>query len=151
MINSQDLDLSFSGLKTAVLYMVRDIKKEQNSDILNEYTINAICYEFENSILDVLISKLNFAYKNNNQKYKNLIVAGGVIANNFLKENLNEWCKGKNINFLRPDKKLATDNAVMIALAAITGINHQYLKKINPDDQELIDLKPDGDWSLNNI
>jgi N6-L-threonylcarbamoyladenine synthase len=151
MIHSKDLDLSFSGLKTAVLYMVRDLKKNNNTEVLSDEIVNLICHEFEASVLEVLISKLNFAHKDANKKYKNLIVAGGVIANGFLKENIQSWCKQNEINFLKPEKSLATDNAVMIALAAIVGLNNNYAKIINPDSEELVALKPDGDWSLNTI
>lgn len=145
MINSQDLDLSFSGLKTAVLYLVRDIGE------LNEEMINLISHEFENAVLEVLIKKLNFAHRENDHKYKNLIVAGGVIANEFLKHEIAKWCIIKEINFLKPDKKLATDNAVMIGLAAIIGLSHNYVKILDPKSEEFINLKPDGDWSIDNI
>ncbi len=151
MIHSQDLDLSFSGLKTAVLYMVRDLKKNQDVENLSEEIVDLICHEFEASVSDVLISKLNFANKKSDAKYKNLIVAGGVIANEFLKENIQSWCNQNEINFLKPEKSLATDNAVMIGLAAIVSLNNKYSKIINPGDEEFFDLKPDGDWSLNNI
>ncbi len=151
MQHSQDLDLSFSGLKTAVLYMVRDLKKNQSVENLPEEIIDLICHEFENSVSEVLISKLNFANKAENRKYKNLIVAGGVISNEFLKENMQNWCLKNNINFLKPKKSLATDNAVMIALAAIVGLNNKYVSIINPIDKAFLEIKPDGDWSLNNI
>jgi len=129
--------------------MVRDIKKTNES--LSDEIVNLICHEFEESVRDVLLSKLDFAFKENNQKYKNLIVAGGVIANNFLRESINTWCVRNNINFLKPDKKLATDNAVMIGLAAANGINHNYLEIFIPNTDRFDELKPDGDWSLNNI
>lgn len=151
MIHSHDLDLSFSGLKTAVLYMVRDLKKNQNVENLSEEIIDLICHEFENSVSEVLISKLNFANKAGDRKYKNLIVAGGVIANNFLKEYIQKWCQKNEINFLKPEKSLATDNAVMIGLAAIIGLNNNYVKIIQPNTEEFASLKPDGDWTLNNI
>lgn len=149
MIHSQDLDLSFSGLKTAVLYMVRDLKKITEN--LPEETIDLIAHEFENSVSEVLISKLNFANKAHGHKYKNLIVAGGVIANQFLRENLQAWCTKNEINFLKPEKSLATDNAVMIALAAIVGLQNEYVQIIHPNDKEFLEIKPDGDWSLNTI
>ncbi len=151
MIHSQDLDLSFSGLKTAVLYLVRDLKKMENSEKLPEEIVDLICHEFENSVTEVLISKLNFANKTYNKKYKNLIVAGGVIANEFLKEKLQLWCTIHNIHFLKPEKSLATDNAVMIALAAIVGLKNKYVQIINPNDTEFPALTPDGDWSLHTV
>ncbi len=148
MIYSQDLDLSFSGLKTAVLYLVRDLKKNQD---ITEEIIDLIAHEFENSVSEVLISKLNFANKAQNNKYKNLIVAGGVIANEFLKENIQNWCIKNEITFLKPEKSLATDNAVMIALAALVGLRNTYANIIQPGDKEFLEIKPDGDWSLNAI
>jgi N6-L-threonylcarbamoyladenine synthase len=151
MIHSKDLDLSFSGLKTAVLYMVRDLKKNNNADILSNEIVDLICHEFEAAVSEVLISKLNFAHKDASKKYKNLIVAGGVIANEFLKENIHYWCKQNEINFLKPEKSLATDNAIMIALAAIVGLNNNYAKIINSNSEEFESLKPDGDWPLNTI
>ncbi len=151
MINSKDLDLSFSGLKTAVLYLVRDIQKKTDRDILDENILDLICHEFENAVIDVLISKLDFANKNNNFKFKNLIAAGGVISNDFIKQNLNNWCENQNMNFIKPKKTLATDNAVMIGLAAIIGLIHNYVNIIDINTKEFNDLKPDGDWSLNNL
>lgn len=151
MLHSHDLDLSFSGLKTATLYLVRDLKKNRDIEELPEVIVDLICHEFENSVSEVLISKLNFVNKVNNIKYKNLIVAGGVIANQFLKENIQSWCLKNNINFLKPEKSLATDNAVMIALAAIVGLNNNYIQIISPDSKEFLDIKPDGDWSLSSM
>jgi N6-L-threonylcarbamoyladenine synthase len=151
MIRSQDLDLSFSGLKTAVLYLVRDLKKNKNIEILPEEIIDLICHEFEESVAEVLISKLNFAFVTNNKKYKNLIVAGGVIANEFLQENIEVWCKENGLHFLKPNKKLATDNGVMIGLAAIVGLNNGYLIPVSSEDEKFMEIKPDGDWSLDTI
>ena len=151
MLHSHNLDLSFSGLKTAVLYLVRDFKKAQSIEALPEETIDLICHEFEDAVAEVLVSKLTFAYREHSQKYKNLIVAGGVIANDFLKERIQSWCDDTGIHFLKPDKGLATDNAVMIGLAALVGLNHGYVKILKCNNTEFIELKPDGDWSLNTI
>lgn len=145
MLHSKDMDLSFSGLKTAVLYMVRDL------GTVSEEVIDLICHEFENSVAEVLVSKLEFANKAGDRAYKNLIVAGGVISNDFLKARIDAWCQKNEIRFLKPEKSLATDNAVMIALAAIVGITNNYAKIILPESEEFSELKPDGDWSVNTI
>jgi tRNA A37 threonylcarbamoyltransferase TsaD len=97
----------------------------------------------------LILSKLTFARKE--RHYKNLIVAGGVIANDFLKEHIAFWCAKNNMGFLRPEKSLATDNAVMIGLAAAIGIENGYVDIIKPSDERLTTLAPDGDWSLNTI
>lgn len=151
MMKTNDMDLSFSGLKTAVLYMIRDLKKNLDKEELSDEIIDLTCHEFENAVMEVVISKLNFANRTNERKYKNLIVAGGVIANEFLKENIDKWCKDNNLQFLKPDKSLATDNAVMIALAAIVGLNNNYAKIIHSNDDEFISIEPDGSWSLDNM
>lgn len=118
MIGSRDLDFSFSGLKTAVLYLVRDIKKTQE---ITEEIMQLICFEFEEAVVDVLASKLSTAYKMN-PTTKTLIVAGGVIANTYIREKINMWCTEKNIYCFKPEFDLATDNAVMIGLAGIQGL-----------------------------
>jgi N6-L-threonylcarbamoyladenine synthase len=148
MMRTNDMDLSFSGLKTAVLYLVRDLKKNINTEILSDEIVDLISHEFENAVIEVVISKLNFANRANERKYKNLIVAGGVIANEFLKEHINTWCKDNNLHFLKPDKSLATDNAVMIALAAIVGLDNNYIEILTPGSDDFINMIPDGGWSL---
>lgn len=151
MMKTNDMDLSFSGLKTAVLYLVRDLKKSLDTEILSDEIVDLISHEFENAVMEVVISKLNFANRANDRKFKNLIVAGGVIANEFLKEHINIWCEDNNIRFLKPDKSLATDNAVMIALAAIVGLNNNYIEIVTPGSDDFINMIPDGGWSLGNI
>ncbi len=109
MIYSKDLDFSFSGLKTAVLYLTRKIGNLSEQDKKN------IALEFENSAIDVLESKTKSAI----QKYniKTLIVAGGVSANTELRKRFKKLTKEEGANLYLPDKKLTTDNAVMIAIA----------------------------------
>src|SRR3989344_1434711 len=76
MIHSKDFDFSFSGLKTAVLYLVRDLEK-QGADI--KKLRPAICKEFENAVVDMLVSKTLRAAKQ--YKIKTILLCGGVAAN----------------------------------------------------------------------
>lgn len=142
MIHSHNLDFSFSGLKTAVLYLVRDIKKAQ--DITDEI-LNLICYEFEESVVEVLAQKLNFAYKMKPET-KTLIVAGGVIANTYIRETIDTWCTEKNVFCFKPEFDLATDNAVMIGLAGIQGLlqNKTYI-------EDLQTLIARGGWRIDDV
>jgi len=107
MINSGDYNFSFSGLKTAVLYYLRDNK---NASALE------ISREFEDAVSETLVSKSCKAIREFNPK--TFIIGGGVIANTKLKadfENLlNDFPETK---LLIPEKSLTTDNAVMIAIA----------------------------------
>jgi N6-L-threonylcarbamoyladenine synthase len=125
MITNQDLDFSFSGLKTAVLYLIKKLKEEGK---YNSVVQQQIAQEFQEAVIDVLFSKVNkaiFKYKP-----KSLIIGGGVIANKKLREKfltLND----KNFKVLIPEMNLTTDNAVMIAFA---GFISQFKKQaeINP-------------------
>jgi len=123
MINSNDFNFSFSGLKTAVLYLVNGLKK---SGKWSEELIPQIAYEFQEAVADVLVSKSIKA----TEKYsvKTFIFCGGVSANYELRERLEkeikERFKGK-VNFLMPELEFSGDNAAMIAAAAYSN----YLKQ----------------------
>lgn len=125
MINTKDFDFSFSGLKTAVLYLVQDLKK-QNKNI--KKLTPALCYEIQEAINETLVKKTMAAAKK--YKAKSIILGGGVIANQALKEKFIQTIK-KNlpkINFLAPEKKFTTDNAAMIAIVAHLN---KKIKKVN--------------------
>lgn len=113
MIASKDLDFSFSGLKTACLYLIRDL------GILTENKKKEIAREFEDSVVDVLISKTLAAAK----KYgaEHVIVGGGVSANKELIKRLVLEAKQENVSVIFPSKKLTTDNAIMIGIAGFFG------------------------------
>lgn len=106
LIKSDDFNFSFAGLKTAVLY---ELKKIEN---ITEKIRNDIAASFEAAVAEVLVSKtLKAAQKYNT---KNIVVAGGVSANKYLRE---EFGKVKDINVKFPYLKYTGDNAAMIALA----------------------------------
>lgn len=116
MINSKDFNFSFSGLKTAVLYLVNDLKK---SGKWSEELIPQIAREFQNAVIDVLISKSLKA--TGKYSVETFILCGGVSANkelrNRLAKEINEKFNEK-VNFLMPELEFSGDNAVMIAAAA---------------------------------
>ncbi len=126
MLNTPDLDFSFSGLKTAVLYLVKNLK-EQN--LYNEDIKKLIAKEFQDASIEVLSKKVNRAI--NEHAAQSLIIGGGVIANTEIRK---EFMKLNNEFFkvYIPEISLTTDNAVMIAFA---GYISQFNKapKINPD------------------
>ncbi len=111
MINSGDLDFSFSGLKTAVLYTIKKI-----GNLSDEQNIE-LAHEFEEAVVEVLVSKTKQAL----EKYpvKTLIIGGGVIANKKIRGAFKNLIseKHKKVKLLIPHSSLATDNAVMIAIA----------------------------------
>lgn len=108
MINSDDFDFSFSGLKTAVLHYIQSHSKENIQDNMSN-----ICASVQKAIVDVLISKVVRVSKK--WKIKEIVVAGGVSANSELRRQLNGLSeKGYSIHF--PPAVLSTDNAAMVAL-----------------------------------
>lgn len=124
MQHSKDLDFSFSGLKTAVLYKVQSLEH------VNEDTKIHIAHEFEQAITDVVLHKLQKAL--NQGQYKTLIVSGGVIANSFLREQITNLAQQNNIPLLLPKLSDSTDNAQMIAVAAaISTLNST--PEVNPE------------------
>jgi len=112
MINSKDYDFSFSGLKTAVLYKTKEFKR------LTPKIKIEICAEFQQAVIDVLISKTLKATKEH--KAKTIIVAGGVSANKELRKQFKSAIAKKipGSCFMLPDSRFTGDNALMIALAA---------------------------------
>ena len=112
MLNSPDFDFSFSGLKTALLYQLQ-------KDAAWKTRIPEYCYEYQQAILDILIAKTLKAAK----KYqaKTVMITGGVSSNTELREQMATAIESKlkNVNFITPDRDYTTDNAAMIAVAAI--------------------------------
>ena len=135
MIDSKDLNFSFSGLKTAVLYKVKDLSEKEN---LSEDIVNDIAFEFQNAAIDCLVKKSLKACLN--ERSQSLVLSGGVAANKYLREEL-EKHKG-TINLYYPDKKHCTDNGLMIAFAGF-----QKIKELTKDFS--IDVAPR--WSLENV
>ncbi len=109
LLNSHGLNFSFSGLKTAVLTLV----KKQES-LTNETKAN-IAFAFQESITDVLVKKSIQALKQTG--YKNIVVSGGVGANKKLREKLLFHEKTENFRVYFPKLEFCTDNGAMIALA----------------------------------
>jgi N6-L-threonylcarbamoyladenine synthase len=109
MLDSGDLDFSFSGLKTAVLTRVREIGEpdaQQRADIARG---------FQDAIIDVLVRKAMRAIASSG--LERLVVAGGVGANRELRCRLNERADKANIRVFYPEFEFCTDNGAMIALA----------------------------------
>ena len=119
MINQKNYDFSFSGLKTAVLYLTQKIRNNVGHRM--SYIIPGICAEVQQAIIDVLIDKTLRAAQE--YKAKTIILSGGVAANEELRNQLNVKCKLLNVNFLVPPKNLCMDNGAMIAMAGYYNKN----------------------------
>jgi N6-L-threonylcarbamoyladenine synthase len=110
MINSSNFEFSFSGLKTALLYQLKKDKDWRKK-------IPAYCQDFQQAIIDVLISKTIKAVKKYN--VKTVMFAGGVAANEELRAQLQSAVEQKlqDVNFKMPELQYTTDNAAMVATA----------------------------------
>ena len=110
MFHSKNLNFSFSGLKTAVLYLVRDLTKTHPLSKIK----TAIAAEAQQAIVDVLIAKTIRAAKQ--YKAKSIMLSGGVSANKLLRQELEFAAKKIGVGFFKPEMEYTTDNAAMIAL-----------------------------------
>lgn len=153
-----NLNFSFSGLKTAVIYFRNKyINKDSNFSNVNNLLLNDdklnnsikesllkyinhqnylrkkgilndnenlfdIISSFQNTVIKILINKLDLALNIYND-INTIIVAGGVSANSYLRNKLQEFCKSKNKKLIIPPLSLCTDNGAMVA-----GITYEYYK-----------------------
>ena len=108
-----DLDFSFSGFKTSVLYLIRDKIMEDATFI--EKNLSDICASVQYTIVNYLLSKLKKA--SNQTGIKNIAISGGVAANSGLRKNLQKMAKEQNWQIYIPAFEYCTDNAAMIAMA----------------------------------
>jgi N6-L-threonylcarbamoyladenine synthase len=115
MLNSGNLDFSFSGLKTAVRYAIAG--KE-----LSDTERMGIAREFEDAVRDVLKKKATDAIRSFTPR--TFIVAGGVSQNSRVRNDLENVMGAAGIRFLAPEPGLTGDNAVMIALAGYSHALH---------------------------
>lgn len=124
MLKSGDLDFSFSGLKTAVLTLVRDknVCPEDHPDL---------AAEFQEAVVDVLSTKAVSALRKT--RLKRLVVAGGVGANQRLRQKLDESVARLGGKVFYPELALCTDNGAMIAFAAMLRLKAGELGRSNPD------------------
>lgn len=114
LINSNDFDFSFSGLKAEASRFI-----EKNK--LNETLINQICFATQKAIFDVLIQKTARAL--NMYNTNTILLGGGVSANQTLKQMFEKSFEDKKIKIHIPEKKYSTDNGAMIGAWATTNYN----------------------------
>jgi len=141
MLYSKNFNFSFSGLKTAVLYL---IKKIAPNNKLTKKIKSQIALEFENAAIECLTHKTKKAI----EKYgvKTVIVSGGVSANNYLRKEMKKLIKDtgdKEIKLMLPLKKLTMDNSIMIGIAGY--LNYIKNKKKVP---KITTIKANGNLRL---
>jgi len=126
MIDSGDLDFSFSGLKTAVRVFIEKNGPPAARDLPD------LCASFQAAVTDVLMAKLFKAARENNRRVISL--SGGVSANSSLRSRTTERAANLGVEIHFPPSGLLTDNALMIAFAAA---HHLAAGHSNPIDTEI--------------
>lgn len=151
MLNSGDLNFSFSGLKTAMRYLLAKLiiprEAERSSDenfkvrprapstVIRGDVLADVCASFQQAVIDVLREKSLRALRETNSK--TLALSGGVSCNHALREDLRAMCRKNGIKFLVAQPWLCTDNAAMIAFAAMlrlrSGVTSRLEEEIDPN------------------
>ncbi len=146
MLNSGTCDFSFSGLKTAALYALRDYAKAtpsraKESPLTPDETA-AFAAEFEDSVADVMVSKTRKALWDTGAK--TFVIGGGVAANRYLREKLQALVLEEfpDVDLRLPELSITGDNAIMIAQAALA----RALSGVN--DSASPDLRAVGNLSI---
>lgn len=121
MIKDPTLNMSFSGLKTALKRYLETLDHQPGSDEVAD-----ISASFQEAIVDILVEKVLTAAKSN--MVQDVVIAGGVAANSRLRARMDQACSGAGKRLLAVPLSLCTDNAAMIA-----GLGYQYLFGILKD------------------
>ena len=110
-VNDNTYNFSYSGLKSAIINLKHNA--EQKGETINDADL---ARSFQDVAIDELTRKVEKAFKETNIKY--LVIAGGVSANSYLKEEMQKLCNKYNAELYIPRMLYCTDNAAMIGAAA---------------------------------
>lgn len=129
MIHEQNFDFSFSGLKTAVLYTLPKLTAGGNPHDLDEQTLCDLCAGVREAIVDVLAHKTRRALRQTSHKL--LAISGGVSCNKALRTRMATLCEQEGAELLLPPASLTTDNAAMIAYAALLHAQREQFSDLS--------------------
>lgn len=146
MLHSKDLNFSFSGLKTAVLYLIKKLKEENKTGELSDEQKIAIAHEFIESCKEVLVKKTENAIRDN--RALSLLAGGGVIASKPIREALRDLVSKLEVELYLPDNKFTGDNATMIGIAGYLHSKAGTVNTLSPNSPELASLKATGNLAL---
>jgi N6-L-threonylcarbamoyladenine synthase len=125
--NSQGIDFSFSGIKTAVLYYWRGSSQTESEK-------DKICYSFQKKVVEIIASKLKDAIDQTG--IKNIVVGGGVLNNELLRRELLIMAERNQAKLYLPEKEYCSDNAAMCAAYGESlfkrGVSSDYLLNAEP-------------------
>lgn len=125
-----ELNFSFSGLKTSILYFLqKEIKLNQH---FVQENLNDLCASIQHTIISILIKKVKKAIQKTG--IKNVCIAGGVSANSGLRKAMQDLAEKNNVKVCIPSFEYCTDNAAMIAITAYYKYSQEQFSdlSINP-------------------
>lgn len=132
MLDSGNHNFSFSGLKTAVRYL---LEKLALSAVPDDSLVNDVCASFQAAVIDVLTKKTMHAARSCGAK--TVTLSGGVSCNQELRKKLHTACEKAGMVLLAAESQLCTDNAAMIAFAAAlrfdSGLQSKVVDEIDPN------------------
>ena len=126
--NIKNLDFSFSGLKTSIMYKIQN-NTQKNPNFIKE-NLEDLCASIQHSIVTILLNKLQKAIKQTG--IKEIAIAGGVSANSYLRSELQQLANEKHYKLYVPKFEYCTDNAAMIAISGY----FKFLEKDFADQNE---------------
>ena len=147
IFNKGGCNLSFAGLKTAILNITKQIKTDQQ-----KFDLAA---SFQKTVIEILCKKTKIAFiefeKETKPKEKKFVVAGGVAANKEIRNMLIELCKEENYKPIFPPIELCGDNAAMIAMVGLEKFKLKQFDNLDypakprwPLDEDAVFLKGAG-------
>ncbi|MEI7958517.1 MAG: tRNA (adenosine(37)-N6)-threonylcarbamoyltransferase complex transferase subunit TsaD [Verrucomicrobiota bacterium] len=125
MLDSGDFAFSFSGLKTAVRYLIPKLPDR------SEATLADVCASFQEAVVDVLVGKTLAAVRATGRK--TVALSGGVSCNSRLRVKMAAACGRAGIELLLADSALCTDNAAMIAFVALHRLRQRAYSPVTAD------------------
>jgi N6-L-threonylcarbamoyladenine synthase len=119
-LGKESFDFSFSGLKTSLIYYLKNTRKKEK--------LSDICASIQAAIVEVLVNKtISLARKKN---VKTILLAGGVAANSSLRKEMEKEAKKNSLKLFYPEPYLCTDNAAMVACCGYYKLKKNILSDI---------------------
>ena len=137
MLDSRDHNFSFSGLKTAVRYLLAKLGLHSSDRVIasNDGVVNDVCASFQRAVIDVLVQKTLRAGREVGAT--TIALSGGVSCNLELREQIRRACDEARLKFVSAPPELCTDNAAMIAFVAAKrfalGLGSSVVEEIDPN------------------
>lgn len=147
-------DFSFSGLKTAVRRKIEemvgeDFNHNSTPQKISEIDKQNICASFQKTVVKIITNRLDnvLSHITTQLQPSNLVIAGGVAANQYILQNIKDWAISRKLNVIAPPIKLCTDNGAMIAWAGIEKMQKNK-DQGNKDQGDSLNFIPKARWDI---